>query len=89
MVRYSSYVSIRKDQTKLNRILGYLDHTPNQNLIQKVGNTIGLREYIDSSYGTYDDVNPVTGTVILLGDAPVYFKSSEQKILTCGARWHI
>ena len=41
-----------------------------------------MRSYVDSSFGTYDDGKSVTGTVIFIGQAPVYFKSSKQKIVT-------
>ena len=38
--------------------------------------------YINSSYGTYADAKSLTGTVVMLKEAPVYFKSSKQKIVT-------
>ena len=71
-----------EDQSKLERILGYLSSTPLQTLILKIGDSFEIRAYVDSSYGTYADAKSVTGTVIMLGEAPVYFKSSKQKIVT-------
>ena len=37
---------------------------------------------VDSSFGTYEDMKSVTGTIIYLGEAPMYFKSSKQKVVT-------
>ena len=71
-----------EDQSKLDRILGYLQSTSDQKLTLRVGAEVVLRAYVDSSFGTYDDCKSVTGIVIMLGNAPVYFKSSKQKIVT-------
>lgn len=70
------------DLAKLQRILGYLSITTSQQLLLKVGDSISIRAYVDSSFGTYDDCKSVTGTAIFIGGAPVYFKSSKQKIVT-------
>ena len=67
-----------EDQQKLDRILGYLSATAMQKLILRVGENVTLRAYVDSSFGTYEDCKSVTGVVIMLGNAPVYFKSSKQ-----------
>ena len=37
---------------------------------------------VDSSFGTYEDMKSVTGTIIYLGEAPMYFKSSKQNVVT-------
>ena len=71
-----------EDQQKLDRILGYLSVTATQKLILRIGEKVALRAYVDSSFGTYEDCKSVTGAVIMLGNAPVYFKSSKQKIVT-------
>ena len=71
-----------EDQQKLDRILGYLSVTATQKLILRIGENVALRAYVDSSFGTYEDCKSVTGAVIMLGNAPVYFKSSKQKIVT-------
>ena len=71
-----------EDQSKLDRILGYLQSTPTQQLILRIGDKPVLRAYVDSSFGTYADCKSVTGAVIMLGDAPVCFKSSKQKIVS-------
>ena len=70
------------DLCKLQRILGYLSNSVSQQLLLKIGEEISVRSYVDSSFGTYDDGKSVTGTVIFIGQAPVYFKSSKQKIVT-------
>ena len=71
-----------EDQLKLDRILGYLQSTLGQKLVLNVGDHPQLRAFVDSSFGTYNDCKSVTGIVIMLGNAPVYFKSSKQKIVT-------
>ena len=71
-----------QDMSKLQRILGYLSITLEQKLLLKVGAKLELRAYVDSSFGTYMDGKSVTGIVIYLGAAPIYFKSSKQKIVT-------
>lgn len=66
-----------EDQLKLERILGYLRDMATQKLILCIGDGITLKAYVDSSFGTYEDSKSVTGVVIMLGNAPVYFKSSK------------
>ena len=51
-------------------------------MLLKIGEEVSVRSYVDSSFGTYDGGKSVTGTVIFIGQAPVYFKSSKQKIAT-------
>ena len=71
-----------QDQVKLERILGYLSTTLDQKLLLRIGDSMEVRAYVDSSFGTYPDSKSVTGTVIFLGGAPIYFKSSKQKVVT-------
>ena len=71
-----------QDLDKLQRILGYLSLTATQQLVLKIGDDVKIRAYVDSSFGTYADAKSVSGTVIMLGNAPVYFKSNKQKIVT-------
>ena len=71
-----------QDLIKRKRILGYLSNTLDQKLLLKIGARMQVRAYVDSSFGTYQDGKSVTGTIIFLGEAPVYFKSSKQKIVT-------
>ena len=49
-----------------------------QKLLIKIGATMQVRAYVDSSFGTYEDMKSVTGTIIYLGEAPIYFESSKQ-----------
>lgn len=71
-----------EDEKKLDRILGYLLYTKDQKLVLNIGSTCELRAYVDSSHGIYPDGKSVTGAVIMFGDAPIYFKSAKQKIVT-------
>ena len=70
------------DMEKLQRILKYLQGTIDKKLVLCIGKAVTVTAYVDSSYGTYEDGKSVTGTVIFIGNAPVYFKSSKQKIVT-------
>ena len=71
-----------EDEKKLDRILGFLLLTQDQKLILKIGSTCEVRAFVDSSFGLYPDGKSVTGAVIMLGNAPIYYKSSKQKIVT-------
>jgi hypothetical protein len=71
-----------QDLDKLQRIIGYLSTTQDQRMILRIGDNVHIKAYVDSSFGTYVDGKSVTGTVIMLGEAPIYFKSSKQKIVT-------
>ena len=71
-----------EDEEKLDRILGYLLGTKTQTLILRIGDSCEVRAYVDSSFGLYPDGKSITGAVIMLGNAPIFFKSSKQKIVT-------
>ena len=40
------------------------------------------RSYVDSSFGLYADGKSVTGVLIMISNAPIFVKSSKQKIVT-------
>ena len=67
-----------EDERKLDRILGYVLHTQNQTMILRVGDTCEVRAYVDASHAIYPDGKSVTGICILIGGAPIYFKSGKQ-----------
>jgi histone deacetylase 1/2 len=71
-----------EDEKKLDRILGFLLYTQDQKLVLKIGPTCEVRAFVDSSFGLYPDGKSVTGAVIMLGNAPIYYKSAKQKIVT-------
>ena len=51
-------------------------------MVLGIGPEIQLKAYIDTSFGTYEDVKSVTGIVLMIGNATVYVKSGKQKIVT-------
>ena len=71
-----------EDERKLDRILGYLKATAERITTLRIGDKLQLRAYIDASYAVYQDAKSVSGIVLMLGDAVIYVKSSEQKIVT-------
>lgn len=74
--------STEEDETKLDRIMGYLFATKDRGTILRIGEKMELRAFVDASYAVYQDAKSVTGVVIMLGDAVIYVKSSKQKIVT-------
>lgn len=70
------------DHRKLQRILTYLNFTKDRNLVLRIGDAVKIHAYVDSSFGLYADGKSVTGVVIMIGDAPIFVKSSKQKIVT-------
>ena len=70
------------DFKKLARILSCLLFTRDQKMILKVGETCEVSAYVDASFGVYEDMNSVTGIVIMIGQATIYVKSGKQKIVT-------
>ena len=69
-----------EDERKLDRILGYLNATPEKTATLRIGDKLQLRAF--ASYAVYQDAKFVSGIVIMLGDAVIYVKSSKQKIVT-------
>jgi hypothetical protein len=70
------------DEKKLDRILSYLLSSRDAVLTLRIGPVLEIRAYVDASFGTYGDMKSVTGIVILIGNATVYVKSGNQKIVT-------
>jgi hypothetical protein len=71
-----------EDEKKLDRIMSYLLETQDHKLVLRIGTNVEIRAHVDSSFGVYDDGKSVTGVVIMIGGAPIYVKSSKQKIVT-------
>ena len=71
-----------EDERKLDRIMGYLKHTKNKNMVLRIGTETVLKAYVDASFAVYQDAKSVTGAVIMLGDAVIFVKSAKQKIVT-------
>ena len=71
-----------EDQLKLERILSYIHYTIDRKFILRIGTNCAIKTYVDSSFGLYSDGKSVTGLIIMIGRAPIFFKSSKQKIVT-------
>ena len=71
-----------EDQLKLERILNYLCYTIDKVFMLRIGEDYTINTYVDSSFGLYPDGKSVTGLIIMLGQAPIFVKSSKQKIVT-------
>ena len=68
------------DLAKLRRLLGYLRATRERGIVLRVGKEIGVKAYIDASYGIHSDSGRShTGCAIVVGEAgPVDAKSAKQ-----------
>jgi hypothetical protein len=74
--------STEEDWGKLDRLLRYLNSTPDMGLVLQADKDIRVRAYIDVSYGVHGDAKSHTGVVITLGNGPVFVKSSKQKVVS-------
>ena len=68
-----------EDQSMLERMLSYIYSTIEKKFILRIGADCTIKTYVDSSFGLYADGKSVT---IMLGPAPIFVKSSKQKIVT-------
>lgn len=48
----------------------------------KIGQKTEINACVDASLGVYGDIESVTGTVIMIGNATIYVKSGKQKFVT-------
>jgi Reverse transcriptase (RNA-dependent DNA polymerase) len=72
-----------KDWNDLVKYIGYIKGSRDMKLTLKAGKNIDVvTGYIDASFGVHDDLKGHGGCVILVGDAPVYVKSSASKLNT-------
>ena len=70
-----------EDWRKLMRVIGYLKKNPDKRLVLKAQNDIKINAYVDASFGLHRDGKSHSGMVVYLGDAPLYFSSTKQKIV--------
>ena len=71
-----------QDMGKLRRLLRYLKANPKLRLTLQVGETVGVVQYTDASYGVHADGKSHTGSSISLGKGAVHARSVKQKINT-------
>ena len=60
----------------------YIIFTIERKLILRIGTRCAINTYVDSSFGLYADGKSVTGLIIMIGEAPIFFETSKQKIIT-------
>jgi hypothetical protein len=72
------------DLAKLERVIGYLVHTPGRGIVLKIGEAIEVNAYIDASYGVHQSSGKShTGCALVIGGmGPVYVKSAKQGHVT-------
>ena len=77
------------DEKKLDRLLAYLYRVKDQALILRISapnssqlSSPTITAYVDMAYGVYPDMKSVTGILIKVGSASVFWKSSKQKVVT-------
>jgi hypothetical protein len=70
------------DQSKLNRVLRYINSTKEMGMILQSTKDIAVLVYADASYGVHADGKSHTGVYITLGRGGVFFRSTKQKIVT-------
>ncbi len=82
-VSYASTVinPTRQDDNKLDRIIGYLRGTINMKM-HIVPTDLQLFGYFDASFANHTDFKSHSGKIIYLGDVPIWYKSTKQKMNT-------
>jgi Reverse transcriptase (RNA-dependent DNA polymerase) len=71
-----------KDWGDLKRLMQYVKGTRDKPLILKAGNLDRVTGYIDAAFSVHPDMKGHAGVVVLLGNAPIYVKTSGSKINT-------
>jgi hypothetical protein len=71
-----------EDKIKLDRVLSYLNATPNLGVVLEAPKGLQLLAYVDASYGVHADFKSHTGAIISLGMGPLWVKSKKQKLNT-------
>ena len=69
------------DDHKLNRIIGYLRGTINMKM-HIVPTDLELFGYFDASFANHTDFKSHSDKIIYLGDVPIWYKSTKQKMNT-------
>jgi hypothetical protein len=70
------------DWLKLERVLKYLNGTPDFGICLKADSPTKILAHIDASYGVHIDGKSHSGMFVSLGSGPIMVKSSKQKIVT-------
>jgi hypothetical protein len=83
-----SYLSTRVqeptsvDWKKLERVLRYLNGTPNLGIAIEPDRDLTVTAFIDAAFAVHGDARSHTGAILTLGSGPIYVKSAKQKINT-------
>jgi hypothetical protein len=67
---------------KLERVLKYLNGTPDFGICLKADSPTKILAHIDASYGVHIDGKSHSGMFVSLGSGPIMVKSSKQRIVT-------
>jgi len=77
-VQYAS----KRDEEKLERVLGYLKWTEEQVLVLRLCVTGEVVAYVDAAYAIHNDSKSHTGVIIYVGGTLVYVSSKKQKCVS-------
>ena len=67
----------------VDRIFAYLKKTKGWRLKLKIGEKIQVRDYADADFaGNHQSWRSTTGFVVMLGEAPILWKSTDQRCVT-------
>jgi len=77
-----------EDLKKLRRVGRYLNKTKeltlrikrDSNIIGPDGNVVNINVFVDASFAVHDTMRSHTGAIISVGDTPVFYKSTKQKL---------
>jgi len=72
----------RHDLGQLLRCLKYLNGTKELGITLRPGDKLQLTAHVDASFATHRDAKSHTGIVVMLGEDPIFAKSSKQKLVT-------
>ena len=71
-----------EDNKKMDRLLRYLKGSKGKGIVINVSNDIGIKAYVDASYGVHADGKSHTGCIITLGEGPIFVRSAKQKLVS-------
>jgi hypothetical protein len=71
-----------QDLNKLDRVLRYLNATPEMGLVLEASRDLCLLAYVDASFAVHSDFKSRTGGVLSLGKGAIWFTSSKQKLVS-------
>jgi len=73
-------VATEEDQKKLEKVKNYIKHTAGTTLVIKP-DSLELQAFVDASHAVHVDGFGHTGVILCLGGAPIWCRSSRQKIV--------